>query len=618
MILLIPQKIITLKELFNSINFRYILYIAYFLVIFVPVNILILLKYTLLFLNFQNFYVEFFTMTLISLYGIFIFSIRLTSPKIFNFFMNIILCNKKFIKGSEPLIENNNNILDNNMTEEIDFDQITYGNKNIPNKIEKKRTNSYELSNIIEIKTIKENEQVVEQNNNKSPESHRRSLQEKKIKDSTLKENKSINDKQLNINKISFANVFESFKQNKNDDKNIFNKNIIDENDSKYFSLISYKEEINNMLYRMIAISISINKNRIYDNYNKYQDYYSLPLPWKNTDPDFYKEQTPYENYTYKNIPNWINIHKEKNFEKIEFKVLSYSPFVFHHLRLIDKITIDDILESLDIKKNLQMVNDSQEILKRGDSSMIISWDKKLILKIINKNEKDNFINTMLEEYHSRMRDTKSILSHIYGVFKIQLGYKESYVILQRNMNYFFLQNNLLTFEINGLTIDRQSIMPEDIGLKKSILFEKYKNIILKDKDLQIINFKIELNYYDGKNILLSICNDSIFLEKLGVIDYSLLIFVNKYNKKNFEQNLGNSRVMHDVKKKYIFNFSIIDYLDIFSFEKKSEKFVNDFVGVFRVSIDKNFNLQDPQSYGEEFRKFAKEIIIYEKEDNDN
>lgn len=45
---------------------------------------------------------------------------------------------------------------------------------------------------------------------------------------------------------------------------------------------------------------------------------------------------------------------------------------------------------------------------------------------------------------------------------------------------------------------------------------------------------------------------------------------------------------------------------------------MNDFVGVFKVSIDKNFNLLDPQSYGVEFRKFAKKIIIYEKEDNDN
>ena len=46
---------------------------------------------------------------------------------------------------------------------------------------------------------------------------------------------------------------------------------------------------------------------------------------------------------------------------------------------------------------------------------------------------------------------------------------------------------------------------------------------------MKISDIKIELNPYDGKNILLSICNDSIFLQKYDVTDYSLLIFINKY-----------------------------------------------------------------------------------------
>ena len=102
---------------------------------------------------------------------------------------------------------------------------------------------------------------------------------------------------------------------------------------------------------------------------------------------------------------------------------------------------------------------------------MLLSWDKKLIIKTITKNEKNTFINVMLEEYHSRMRDTKSILSHVYGVFKIQIGHRENYVILQRNMNDLFLKSNVLTFELNGLKVDRQNIKTEDVNLKKSVLF---------------------------------------------------------------------------------------------------------------------------------------------------
>ncbi len=450
-------------------------------------------------------------------------------------------------------------------------------------------------------------------------------------KNSLIKSKKDITDFK-NTKKKSLEGVIDSFcefdnnVQSKKDDNlnkeyDDQNHNIIRKNSLHFFDLLTYNLEIQDMLQRMIAISVSLDNDRIYDNNDIYQEYYFSPLPWKNTNQNFYKEKSPFAKYTNKNLPKWLDIKNNKIFNDIEFKVLSYSPFVFHHLRLLDKFSIDDILKSLDAKKNLQMVHESKEILKRGgNSSMILSWDKKLIIKTINKNEKDNFINKMLEEYHYRMRDTKSILSHIYGVYKIKIGNKESYALLQRNMNDLFLKSNILTFDLNGETsADRQNIKPEDKNLKQSILFKKYKYIILKDIDLSITKMEIELNPYDGKNILLSICNDSIFLQKYNVIDYSLLIFVNKYNKKNFEKHLGNPRIMPDYNKKYIFNFSIVDYLDTYNLEKKSSKLVNDLVGsVLKVSLDKNFSTEDPQIYGINFRKFAKKIIIYEKEGNDN
>jgi hypothetical protein len=270
------------------------------------------------------------------------------------------------------------------------------------------------------------------------------------------------------------------------------------------YALLNYHLEINENIQRMLAISICINNDRIYDKEEKYQQYYYSALPWKNT--NFYKEKTPFNKYNKDNFPSFLDIGNDSRFKDIEFKILSYSPFVFHHLRLIDKVTIDDILKSLDINKNLKIINDSKVTGGRGNNSMFRSWDKKLIIKTIDKNEKNLLINKMLEEYHSRMRDTKSILSHIYGVFKIEMGDKgKSTVLLQRNMNDLFLDSNILTFDLKGSTVDRQSIKPEDIGLKKSLLFNKYKNVILKDIDLKISDIKIELNPYDGKNILLSI-----------------------------------------------------------------------------------------------------------------
>ena len=217
------------------------------------------------------------------------------------------------------------------------------------------------------------------------------------------------------------------------------------------------------------------------------------------------------------------------------------------------------------------------------------------------------------------MRDTKSILAHIYGVFTIELADKgQSNVMLQRNMNDLFIDSNILTFDLKGSTVDRQIIKNEFINLPQKDLINKYKGQTLKDTDLKLMGIKLELNPFDGKNILSSIYNDSRFLQKYNVTDYSLLIFVNKYNKKNLEKQVGNYNIMSELNKKYIFNFSIIDFLGTFTLGKKGEKLMKEIVGVFKSSEGKNFSVQNPQNYGNRFRKYAKNIIIYEKEENEN
>ena len=785
------ERTLIIKKLFQSLIFRHLLFIFYFLFIFIPANFMMIIKYIFRVPSFEHYYLNFITMTLISLYGSFIFIVKLTDPIMRHFLLSVILCNKNYIKDYEPLLrkEKENTIISNddltefsNDEKEIimnvyrDFDKsfmtfynerirlynepiinknkyisFNLGNRNGLHFIQDKKELS-KLSNMnnktFSMKNIKKekDEKIFSKFNILDKKSSKNNIDsfyyedevnekvneeeddEKKENDKNIKienENNNLNNEKNNnnsnnINSISDSNnsdyerkctvdqlyiedekkfnndengrktinptdqiinirgsnfqikkkdTFESiieerhsikrcstinsnkkvggninfadkkkelrkkriitYKNKKTQDK-IYEKFISSKSAQvhykKYensfqeeisgYALLNYHLEINENIQRMLAISVCINNDRIYDTETKYQQYYYSALPWKNT--NFYKEKTPFNKYNTDNFPSFLDIGDDSRFKGIEFKILSYSPFVFHHLRLIDKVTIDDILKSLDIRKNLKIITDSKVTGGRGNNSMFRSWDKKLIIKTIDKNEKNLLINKMLEEYHSRMRDTKSILSHIYGVFKIEMGDKgKSTVLLQRNMNDLFLDSNILTFDLKGSTVDRQSIKPEDINLKKSLLFNKYKNVILKDIDLKISDIKIELNPYDGKNILLSICNDSIFLQKYDVTDYSLLIFINKYNKQNLEKHFGNSRIMAGMNNKYIFNFSIIDYLGTFNLEKKGEKLMKDFVGVFRHSQDKNFSVQNPQNYGLRFRKFAKKIIIYEKEDND-
>ena len=628
------ERTLIIKNLFQSLIFRHILFILYFLFIFVPVNLMMNIKYMFRIVNFEHFYLNFITMTLISFYGSFIFIVKLTDPIMRDFLLSIILCSKKYIKEYELLMKREKlNISNDDLSESLnetkdilinvyrDLDKsfITFyernrkeselfelknkytsfnlginysphfiqGEKKELSKFSKKKFKNLSMKNIKKINeeeneiknsnfNIKDliktssshiiknfpcdeenekeqekenifiinkenndekninsiiNNNEIERNNTQTNNNnnlnkvntlndsvhddlegrctvddiygkdknisinrnmkkrHSVNLIESQLKFRTLasinkKEEKDDNIQKKNSNLFSNLGQNEIQKKNSNTIKSIERKKkrlishtiknstdfiyegknlkIISPKRQKVYSknykhflqeeisgyaLLNYHLEVNDNIQRLIAISICINDDKKYDNQEIYQKFYYSPLPWKNT--NFYKEETPYIQYNEKNFPNWLNLKGDSRFKGMELKVLSYSPFVFHHLRLLDKMSINDILKSLDIKKNLEIINDSKVTGGRGNNSIFRTWDKKLIIKTIDVNEKKIFINKMLEEYHQRMRDTKSILSHVYGVYKIELGDKGvSTVMVQRNMNDLFSDSNLLTFDL--------------------------------------------------------------------------------------------------------------------------------------------------------------------------
>ena len=375
------------------------------------------------------------------------------------------------------------------------------------------------------------------------------------------------------------------------------------------FALMNYHLEINENLIRMIAISISINECRIYDDIKEYKKYYECTIPWKNK--DFYKETTLFKEYTDENIPSWIGIKNDGRFTNVFFKVMSYCPFVFHHIRLIDKISIDSLLSSLDPLNNIKKIKEMKVSGGRGNNSLICTWDKKIIVKTINDNEREILIDKMIMDYHCLMKESRSILSRIYGLFKIELRDKGSInVIVQRNMEDLPLETKVLAFDFKGSTVDRQTIDKEDVDMDKEKLIAKYKNKVLKDIDLGIVGLKFVLGFENWQKIMSIIDSDSSFLQNLEVTDYSLIIFVHKYRKEDLENNKGCSRIFASKDNKYIYNFSIVDFLGPFNFEKKGEKLAKSLVGYIKNYKDTNFSVLDPYGYGKRFRSFCKRIII--------
>ena len=128
--------------------------------------------------------------------------------------------------------------------------------------------------------------------------------------------------------------------------------------------------------------------------------------------------------------------------------VRKYAPKVFHHLKKIDGFSINDFLNSLDPSRNLKIINESFASGGRSANPIIFTHDKKFLLKTISWDERKALIK-MLPEFHRRMRDCKSFLCRIYGVFKIRVSEKQNaQIIIMKNMNELPLEVIIIYFRL--------------------------------------------------------------------------------------------------------------------------------------------------------------------------
>ena len=107
---------------------------------------------------------------------------------------------------------------------------------------------------------------------------------------------------------------------------------------------------------------------------------------------------------------------------------------MFHIIRKIDGIKIEDYKESLNPLKNKDKITQSFASGGNSDSPIIFTHDRRYLIKSISRSEKDMLIK-ILPEYHHRMKDTKSFLCRVYGLYSIMINNKEqAYVLVMRNM----------------------------------------------------------------------------------------------------------------------------------------------------------------------------------------
>ena len=208
----------------------------------------------------------------------------------------------------------------------------------------------------------KKNYSVIDINNNLKSKSRFRNLtntthnssnqEEQNSKNPLMNRKSSIRKRHLRSNSSVSNFVLKRTNQIKKKRSNSKLNEVTFHEEISGFALMNFHLEMNDNIIRLIALSISINECRMYDDIKEYKKYYNSTIPWENK--DFYKERTLFKEYNEKNIPIWFGHKDDIKMNNIKFKILSFSPFVFHHIRLIDNISIDDILASLDPINNIK------------------------------------------------------------------------------------------------------------------------------------------------------------------------------------------------------------------------------------------------------------------------
>lgn len=108
---------------------------------------------------------------------------------------------------------------------------------------------------------------------------------------------------------------------------------------------------------------------------------------------------------------------------------------------------------------------------------------------------------------------------------------------------------------------DRDSIRSKKLTIDEAI--EKYNSHILKDMDFRDLGVNFHLTKKDSNILTHFIKNDSEFLRQYNLTDYSLLVTIHHYTKIDYEKSYKNQRIMKSNDGKYLYNFSIIDFLSV-------------------------------------------------------
>jgi 1-phosphatidylinositol-4-phosphate 5-kinase len=207
---------------------------------------------------------------------------------------------------------------------------------------------------------------------------------------------------------------------------------------------------------------------------------------------------------------------------KYDFKFKDYSPWVFRHLRAIFGLDPADYLMSLTSKYILSELGSPG----KSGSFFYFSRDYKYIIKTIHHAE-HKLLRRILREYYDHVVDhPNTLISQFYGLHRVKIPYGRKI--------HFVVMNNLFPphrdihqmFDLKGSTIGRDF---------KEADLEHNPRATLKDLNWLRRNLHLEFDDKVKQLFVEQMKRDVALLQKLKIMDYSLLVGVHDLEKGNEE-----------------------------------------------------------------------------------
>ena len=298
------------------------------------------------------------------------------------------------------------------------------------------------------------------------------------------------------------------------------------------------------------------------------------------------------ENFEENNLNSNLNLniidfignlnHLEDSLQNSEIDIKIFFPRQFEALRIVYCSTYEDLLASM-LESQVWNVSGG-----KSKATFYKTRDDKYLFKSIKESEFNMFIE-MAPHYFQHMGEylfhkMPSLLTKTLGVFNIVLKKEfqkdeNYYLMMMENLNYGLNLKEIKSYDLKG-SLSNRYILKENqkpnTVLHDSNFKEEFKNepIPLKKKIYDLLN--------------IAVYNDTFFLSKIGVVDYSLLLHIYKNPKNNVN---------------YL-RMGLIDYVRKYTWDKQLEHVIKIILkGVTPTIVE-------PKDYKKRFKDAFKDYFI--------